>query len=274
MHSQELYQVFKAAMIRVLDEREIRSQWAYIWPRLREEDDITAQTRCLSDMISQLEEGWPLQYVVGYAVFYDMELEVNRDVLIPRPETEELVALVTRFLKGFKREARLLDVGTGSGCIPIAIGRQNRNIKLSACDISNRALLVAQRNAQTFFPSITFFHADMTRISDFSSFDRWDVIVSNPPYVEKTEGAFMSASTRYEPEIALFAEGTALWAYRHLCQLGLEKLTVGGRIFLEINAFYAEDTLRLFQVPGYSNAIVLDDMQGKKRFLVAERIAD
>jgi release factor glutamine methyltransferase len=274
MLSQELYQVFKTAMESNKEDAELRSQWAYIWPFLRrlgkEEDHIEN----ITEIVRGLKGGEPIQYLVGYGVFFDMELKVSSEVLIPRPETEELVYHIVKYLEGIPERVRLLDVGTGSGCIPIAIGRQSHNIDIDACDISGSALKIAKENAQAFYPDITFFEADLSHPGDFDGQDLWDIIVSNPPYIERGEVSHMNRATKFEPDIALFSPEDALWAYRHLHTLISKKLKLGGRVFLELNEFWANDIKLLFESSGFVDVEIILDMQNKERILTAERAKD
>lgn len=272
MLSQELYQVFKTAFDRKWTEGELRSHWAYIWPYLKENFEEASYTDSLAQLIDGLKREFPIQYLVGYAVFFDMELEVTPHVLIPRPETEELVYQVVKYLRKTEGRQRVLDVGTGSGCIPIALGRQCEDVVIDACDISSEAIEVAKRNAQKYYPNITFFESDLSRVDDFDQRSGWDVIVSNPPYIEIRESHKMSPSTKHEPDIALFSPVDATWAYRHLCTLGKSKLKPQGRIFLELNEFLAGSIKNIFMNNHFKDVEIILDMQGKERILTATKV--
>jgi release factor glutamine methyltransferase len=214
------------------------------------------------DALQRLKEGEPIQYVTGLTYFYNVKLNVNKHVLIPRPETEELVHCVLS--DNLPHGTRVLDVGTGSGCIPIVLKRKRADMIISAIDKSKEALKVAKRNAEKNEVKIKFLHIDFMSELAWENFGLFDVIVSNPPYISPAEKSMMSASTlNYEPDLALFPEHEdVLIFYKMIAKFAKEHLAEQGRIYLECNEFNAKEVAGLFQ-----NAKILQDMQGKDRIV-------
>lgn len=218
-------------------------------------------------MSQRLAAGEPLQYVVGKAHFGGRVLAVNHHVLIPRPETEELVRHATQLTKAGER---VLDIGTGSGCIAVSIALAQPQCDVAAIDVSSEALRVAEQNARTHGARVTLTLCDiLTQKPDGC----YDVVVSNPPYVRQSEKAEMQALvTDYEPHLALFVpDEDPLLFYRRIAQLcatGL--LSTGGRLLLEINEALGAETAQLLLNCGFETAEVLKDYCQKDRFVVAQ----
>ncbi len=228
----------------------------------------------LEEMLNRLLAGEPVQYVTGWAPFYGYMLEVTPDVLIPRPETEELVYEILHhpaFAK--KRGGRVLDVGTGSGCIAVALARQRPDWEVHGIDLSEKALEVARRNADNLGTSVAFRQMDVRDEASWAALPHFDLIASNPPYIAPSEQARMDLHVRrHEPAMALFApEEDPLLFYRVLRKLGESRLQAGGWLFAEINALRAEDTLSLFTDDAWTETEILDDLQGKPRILIARK---
>ncbi len=215
--------------------------------------------------VDALQSGKPMQHILGKAYFLDLEVEVNEHTLIPRPETEELVDYA-RML--FPKDAviSILDVGTGSGCIPIALAQYFNNATVQAIDISKQALQVAQRNAKKYMANVLF--TNMDALVEMPTF-KMDLLISNPPYIAPSEKAMMHKNVlNFEPELALFVpEENPLLFYKRLKAIADAQLKEKGCVLLEINPLYAEDTLALF-FKEYT-AILIKDMQGKQRFVKA-----
>ncbi|QJX46906.1 peptide chain release factor N(5)-glutamine methyltransferase [Hymenobacter taeanensis] len=207
----------------------------------------------------------PLQYVLGTAHFAGLELEVSPATLIPRPETEELVALITREQQG-RRSLHILDVGTGSGCIPVALGLSLPGCTLTAVDISSQALAVAQRNAARYAVSVDFQEVDILT-AEPQLLGQLDVIVSNPPYVLEEERDLMRPNVlAYEPTTALFVPNhDPLLFYRRIAELGQQFLRSGGCLYFEINERYAHATSSMLQELGYQQCEVQTDIFDKDR---------
>jgi release factor glutamine methyltransferase len=215
----------------------------------------------------------PVQYVLGTAHFAGLELEVTPATLIPRPETEELVQLVTRAHAGW-RGLRLLDVGTGSGCLAIALARELADSQVLAVDISAEALAVARRNAARYAPAVQFEQVDILQaLPGGLAPASLDILVSNPPYVRENERPLMRDNVlAWEPATALFVpDDDPLLFYRRLAEVGRHLLRPGGSIWLEINEALGAETAALFEEASWEQVAVLPDFLGRSRFVRATR---
>ena len=213
----------------------------------------------------------PVQYVLGIAHFAGMALEVTPATLIPRPETEELVQLIEREQAG-RPGRRVLDVGTGSGCLALALARALPGAEVLAVDISAEALAVAHRNAAVWAPAVQFQQVDiLAALPAGLAPGRLDVLVSNPPYVRDSERVQMRANVlAWEPATALFVPGhDPLLFYRRLAEVGAQLLASGGVAYLEINEALGAETAELFTTQGFVDAVVINDMFGKPRMVRA-----
>ncbi len=222
----------------------------------------------LNEILQRLKVGEPVQYLVGKAHFYGYTFQVDPAVLIPRPETEELVELILKKEKK-KQALRVLDVGTGSGCIAISLKKKRPKWDLWALDISADALLLAEGNAVLLEAPVEFRRLDVSEVSAWVDLPTFDLIVSNPPYIEPGEKALMAGRvTSYEPDVALFTPpDDPLFFYRKLAELGVEKLVKGGRMYLEGSEFHLREVLHLLKAYGYSQLELFSDMQGKSRIV-------
>ncbi|WP_276133891.1 peptide chain release factor N(5)-glutamine methyltransferase [Polluticoccus soli] len=222
----------------------------------------------LAKMLSELKTGRPMQYVLGHAWFMGREFNVNEHVLIPRPETEELVQWIVDDIK--EQNITLLDIGTGSGCIPISLKLTLRDANITSCDISEYALQVAQENVQQLGAEVNFIQLDFLQSEHWQQLGSYDVIVSNPPYIPVTERETLHTNVRdFEPELALFVPGNdAQLFYREIAAFGKTHLKTGGTIYCELHVDYAEATQRLFEEYGYK-ATIKKDMHGNLRMLKA-----
>ncbi|MCC3155965.1 peptide chain release factor N(5)-glutamine methyltransferase [Hymenobacter sp. 15J16-1T3B] len=213
----------------------------------------------------------PLQYVLGSAPFLDLDLLVTPATLIPRPETEELVQLITREQRG-RGGRRILDVGTGSGCIPLALARALPASQVWGLDFSAEALAVARQNGQRYAPQVQWLQADiLDQEPPGIASASLDVLVSNPPYVRDSEQAQMRPNVlAFEPHSALFVpDADPLLFYRRLAALGTTLLAAGGSIYFEINEALPEETLRLLTERGYQEGRWLPDLSGRPRMVRA-----
>ena len=235
---------------------------------LKEEVTLTTEQETqLQGIIDRLLQGEPLQYIEGRAPFCGMEFAVNPSVLIPRPETAELVDWIAS--DHATQQPRILDLGTGSGCIAIALSKRLPQAKVEACDISTEALTVAKENARTNEAPVSFFAHNMLNL-DTPLPHSYDILVSNPPYIRQSEAADMSAQvTEWEPPTALFVpDDDALRFYRAIAELGqTEALRPGGHIYVEINQALGKETMTLFEAYGYQDVELRKDIYGNERMI-------
>tara|TARA_R110002049_G_scaffold762_7_gene5061 strand:+ start:3939 stop:4799 length:861 start_codon:yes stop_codon:yes gene_type:complete len=219
--------------------------------------------------LSQLKEERPIQHILGKAHFCELEFYVDENVLIPRPETEELVYWILEALenKGSDEEVNILDIGTGSGCIAISLAKNLPNAKVVAVDISKKALEIARRNAKDNHVDIVFVEADILSILDFKG--DFDIIVSNPPYVRELEKAEIKNNVLdHEPGSALFvSDKNPLIFYKKIVEFALGHLKVGGFLFFEINQYLGEETKELLENENFSEIELRKDMFGNDRML-------
>ena len=221
----------------------------------------------LGEAVKRLLAGEPVQYVTGMARFNDLLLKVSPAVLIPRPETEELVQKIGTSLPK-EKTIRIWDIGTGSGCIAIALAKHFVNAEVIAFDVSEEALQIAKENAESNGAKVTFVHDDVLNpTSDYFN-QPVDLVVSNPPYVCDSERAAMEANVLdWEPETALFVpDNDPLRFFRQILALAKIQLNPDGQIWFEINERMGEEMLSLCHEIGFSNAEVLEDFAGKLRF--------
>ena len=221
-----------------------------------------------SSRLARLAAGEPLQYVMGKTYFRDHLFSVNSETLIPRPETEELVDLVLRHVP---KNASVLDVGTGSGCIPISLKLEGPSLEVEAWDISEGALTIARQNAKALYADVEFKQQDIFVWP--SSEGYWDVIVSNPPYVTEEEKKEMANHVlAHEPHLALFVPSDdALKYYVALADFAQERLRAGGYLFLEINQNFGTQTVELLFSKGFQEVKLLTDFKGNDRMIVAQK---
>lgn len=224
----------------------------------------------IEKIVSELQHHKPIQYIIGETEFYGLPFQVNPNVLIPRPETEELVDLIIHHHKN--ESVKIIDIGTGSGCIAISLARFLSNADVSAIDISEEALNTAKRNAEINQVRVNFLQLDI--LSDFPEEDlsgSLDLIVSNPPYVTQEEKKQMEANVlEYEPHLALFVpEKQPLLFYNHIADFGLKKLKKGGHLYFEINSTLGKETSRLISEKGYSQVTLIKDISSKDRIIHA-----
>ena len=235
---------------------------------LKEDVELTVEQNALfSDVINRLEQGEPLQYIEGKASFCGMQFMVNPQVLIPRPETAELVAWITA--DHTMGQPKILDLGTGSGCIAISLSKLMPQAVVKACDISEGALAVASENNRINGTSVEFFTFDMLDSTNFLPHS-YDVLVSNPPYIKQCEAVDMELHvTQWEPHTALFVpDDDALRFYRAIAELGqTEVLHSGGRIYVEINQALGKETMELFRSYGYMEVTLRKDIYGNDRMV-------
>lgn len=227
-------------------------------------EEMTAEkTAELNKIFGRLTEGEPVQYVLGRAEFCGRWFSVRPGVLIPRPETEELCAWITADSKA-SASPKVLDIGTGSGCIAITLQLDMPESKVTAWDISADALDVARENAQRFGANVNFVKLDALNAKPEGE---WDVIVSNPPYICEKEKKDMAVNVlEHEPHTALFVpDADPLLFYRAITRLAVQTLSKGGRLYFEINPIYADDTCHMMRAEGMTAVELRSDMYGKQR---------
>lgn len=240
------------------------------------------QQNSLKQIVEEIRAGKPLQYVLGETEFYGLHLKVNPSVLIPRPETEELVDLIIRdrFQPGYGQEQEttgrpvtILDIGTGSGCIAIALARHLPASMVWACDISDNALSLARENAQLNHVAVRFEQVDILSAEARKVLPECDVLVSNPPYVTRAEMEAMAPHVlEYEPHLALFVENNdSLLFYREIVAFAMQRLHPKGQLYLEINEALGEETCELLQKTGLHHVELRKDLHGKDRMIKAVR---
>ncbi len=235
---------------------------------LHKDDELSdTQKKFFEQCLHRLATAEPVQYIRGKADFYDLQFLVNPSVLIPRQETEELVNAILQENKN--NEAKIIDLGTGSGCIAITLAKHLPNAKVSAVDVSEQALQTAKSNALQNEASVIFYLGDMQDDNFMSQFPKFDIIVSNPPYVCQAEKNEMRQNVlQYEPHLALFVEDTdPLQFYRAIARFATEHLAENGTIYCEINETLGEATRQLFESFGFSKCEVRKDLFGKDRIV-------
>ena len=215
-------------------------------------------------IMQRLEKAEPVQYVLGATDFCGRQFHVALGVLIPRPETAELCHLIVK-----DGGSDILDIGTGSGCIAITLALDIADSKVTAWDISDDALAIAKGNADKLDANVVFEHRDALALEPDS--ERWDVIVSNPPYICRKEADEMEENVlRYEPDTALFVpDDDPLLFYRHIMLYAQSALRQGGRLYFEINPIYADSIVDKLNDLGFTDVSKIDDQYGKTRFIKA-----
>lgn len=223
----------------------------------------------LESVLKRLQNYEPVQYVLGEARFFGRTFRVAPGVLIPRPETEELVEMM---LKELSPVSRVLDIGTGSGCIAVTLAKELPASQVTAWDVSAEALLIAAANCKAMHASVRFEQCDVLSYVPGAT-RRYDVIVSNPPYVTEAEKQELEPNVlNWEPSLALFVpDEDPLRFYRRIAMLGLEMLVGGGKLYFEINRAFGEDIVSMLRESGYCNVRLQKDISHNDRFVIAER---
>jgi len=222
------------------------------------------------NVLTELKKQKPIQYILGETAFYGMRFTVNGDTLIPRPETEELVELIIKEKAKDKRQqarVKILDIGTGSGCIAISLAKNITNAQVFAIDVSAKALVIAKKNAQLNTVNVTFIQKNILETADLEQ--QFDIIVSNPPYVRMLEKAEINPNVlQYEPHLALFVEDNdALLFYRKIAELAKINLSENGSLYFEINQYLGKETVELLMNLGFKNIELRKDIYGNNRMI-------
>lgn len=239
--------------------------------RFSEQELLTDDEEKLCQLVSELKTGRPYQQILGETEFYGMKFFVDENVLIPRPETEELLEIAIREIQNSKfniKNIKILDIGTGSGVIPLVLKKYFPEAKVSSIDFSEKALETAKRNADYHQLEIQFIHADYLH---FEPVENYDIIISNPPYIGIEEEIEIADSVKeFEPKMALFSPtADALIFYRKIADDAKKHLNKDGLLFLEINQKLGHETLELYQY--FSNAQLLKDLSENDRFIYGRK---
>jgi len=279
---QRLKQKFLGSLSAFYDEREIISLFFQSVQKItgRSKSGLLAnpdftfsaeQESELNIILLRLQAMEPIQYIFGECEFYGLPFYVNPSVLIPRPETEELVEWILS--DHSNRNGNLLDIGTGSGCIAITLSHFLKSFSVSAIDISGAALTVAKGNAEKNNCQVQFTQADILKPVTIFEENTFDVIVSNPPYVREQEKQQMSDNVlEYEPHLALFVpDDDPLVFYRTIALFGKKRLKENGKLYLEINEGLGEETVNLLSLLGYRDVVLRKDIFGRDRMIRAGR---
>jgi release factor glutamine methyltransferase len=240
-------------------------------------------------ILEQLKKEIPIQYILGETEFFGLRLEVDNSVLIPRPETEELVEwIIEEESKVKSQKSTILDIGTGSGCIAISLAKNISNAQVYAIDVSEKALAVAQKNSQINKVDVNFISLNILEVSSLNSLNffnpkpetrnlkletKFDIIVSNPPYVRNLEKAEINKNVLdNEPHLALFVEDNdALLFYRKIADLAKKSLSENGQLYFEINQYLGKETVGLLEDLGFKNIVLKKDIYGNDRMIKCTR---
>lgn len=242
----------------------------YQWTLRREEQLSEVCMQAITADLDRLASGFPVQYLVGKCEFFNCELSLNGKVLIPRPETEELVVeVVNRFQN--RSAQRVLEVGTGSGAIALALKRYLPQAEVWATDFSENALECARENAENLKLDVNFLHHDILNDTIDSLPQDLDILISNPPYIPISEKKNLHRNVKdYEPDSALFVpDSTPLIFYKRIAQVGIELLKPTGVLLFETYHLFQNQMVEMLQSLGYKQVVITKDLQGKSRFVEA-----
>jgi release factor glutamine methyltransferase len=238
-------------------------------PGMTFSDDETSKWDVVCE---KLRQEIPIQYILGRAHFYGLEFAVGPEALIPRPETEELVDwIISDVRKSGLSKLKVLDIGTGSGCIAISLAKNLPTADVAAIDVSEKALALAKQNAASNKVQVNFLHQDILATGSLAQ--DYEIIVSNPPYVRHLEKHEIRKNVLdNEPHLALFvSDDDALLFYRKIAQLALENLTADGRLYFEINQYLAKETMDMLETMGFGFMELRKDIYGNDRMILAKR---
>lgn len=235
------------------------------------------------NIVSELKKQRPVQYILGETTFYGLSFLVNENTLIPRPETEELVELIIESTNYELRNTKLkvLDIGTGSGCIAISLAKYLPTSEVYAIDVSEKALAVAKKNSELNDVKVNYINVDVLKIDDLKELvthnlqlaTQFDIIVSNPPYVRNLEKDEIKPNVlEYEPHLALFVDDIdPLLFYRKIVELAIKNLNPNGKLYFEINQYLGKETIKLLEDFGFRNVELKKDIYGNDRMISCEK---
>ncbi|MBC9798354.1 peptide chain release factor N(5)-glutamine methyltransferase [Sinomicrobium weinanense] len=284
MRLKEIQHIFQSELKEIYDEKEIDTLFfrltgdfcgiSRLTLALQPEITLTREEeQPLFEALARLKEHKPVQQILGKADFYGLEFKVDEHVLIPRPETEELVAWICKDHEKEKGKGlTLLDIGTGSGCIAVSLAVHLPLARVAALDVSKKALAIAKENASRHKAHVGFIHLDILAVEDIP-ISRLDIIVSNPPYIRNLEKSEIKNNVLlHEPHRALFVEDTApLVFYEKIARLAWEKLQKGGKLYFEINQYLGKETVDMLKGKGFKNIELRKDLSGNDRMIKATK---
>jgi release factor glutamine methyltransferase len=229
-----------------------------------------------NSILVELKKEKPIQYILGETEFFGLKFFVNENTLIPRPETEELVELILSIkqLKDSTIQPKILDIGTGSGCIAISLAKNIPHAKVFALDVSEKAIETAKKNAEINEVEVNFINKSILEVEDLGQLiTKFDIIVSNPPYVRNLEKEEIKKNVlEYEPHLALFVEDNdPLLFYRKIAQLAQKNLSENGKLYFEINQYLGKETVELLENLNFKNINLIKDVYGNNRMIQCTR---
>lgn len=263
-----IYDVMEAESLFNITLHELRN-WRRVDVALNPKAELSAEEIVSwNAVLQQLEQQQPIQYIFGHTHFYGLDFNVNSHTLIPRPETEELVEWIIHENKG-RGQIKILDIGTGSGCIAVSLAKNLPDALVFAVDVSEEALKVAKSNALANNVNVTLIQQDILAAETLPG--NFDIIVSNPPYVRNLEKAELKQNVlHYEPHLALFVEDNdPLIFYNKIAALAKANLPANGKLYFEINQYLGNETLQMLIKFGFANVILKKDMYGNDRMVSA-----
>lgn len=250
---------------------EDKKQWKRIDLALNTEAEFREiEILVWNEILEKLKQHIPIQYILGKAHFYGLEFEVNENVLIPRPETEELVDWIISSNSN-SAKLKILDIGTGSGCIAISLAKNLPNATVSAIDVSDKALATAQKNAENNNVKVNFLLRDILETKNLEQ--QFDIIVSNPPYVRNVEKEEIKQNVLdHEPHLALFVDDhDALVFYRKIAELAQENLSPNGQLYFEINQYLGKEMMDLLEEKSFQQMELRKDIYGNHRMVFGRK---
>jgi release factor glutamine methyltransferase len=261
-----LYDAIEAESLFYIALMELKG-WKRVDLALQPDAELTSlEIENWKDVLNQMEQHKPIQYIFNKANFYGLEFEVNESTLIPRPETEELVEWILKENE-FKGRIKILDIGTGSGCIAVSLAKNLSNAHVFAIDVSGDALAMAEKNALNNNVNVTFWQKDILAADTLP--EVFDVIVSNPPYVRNLEKVEINKNVlEYEPHLALFVDDNdALVFYRKIAALAKQWLTPNGKLYFEINQYLNSEMTAMLEQMQFKNIVLKKDIYGNDRMM-------
>ncbi len=229
------------------------------------------ETELFTQIVNDLTSHKPIQHILGETEFYGLKFFVNESTLIPRPETEELVEWILTDFES--KNLNVLDIGTGSGCIPISLAKNMSSANVYSLDISERAITIAERNNKLNESKVSFILADILKDNPLSNLD-FDIVVSNPPYIKLSEKELMKENVlNHEPHLALFVDDDEpLIFYDKISKYAFSRLKSGGKLYFEINEALGEETVECLKSYGFENIVLRKDINGKDRMVRADKL--